>query len=73
MRAPVERRTFLGVIAGGLLAAPLAAVAQPAGKVYRIGWLGTTQVPANAPGREAFNGLLDRETAGWVNRGRMRS
>jgi hypothetical protein len=31
-----ERRTFLGVIAGGLLAAPLAAEAQPAGKVPRI-------------------------------------
>ena len=35
----MERRTFLGVIAGGLLAAPLAAEAQPAGKVPRIGVL----------------------------------
>src|SRR5713226_2606710 len=33
----MERRTFLTVIAGGLLAAPLAAGAQQAGKVYRIG------------------------------------
>jgi hypothetical protein len=69
----MNRRTFLSAVTGGLLAALLAAEAQQAGKVYRIGWLGTTQVPANAPGREAFNGLLDRETAGWVNRGRMRS
>ena len=35
----MERRTFLGVIAGGLVAAPLAAEAQPAGKVARIGLL----------------------------------
>ena len=31
------RRTFLGTLAGGLLAAPLAAGAQPAGKVWRVG------------------------------------
>ena len=37
----INRRTFLGALAGGLLAAPLAAEAQPAGKVYRIGLLGT--------------------------------
>jgi len=35
----MERRTFLGVITGGLLAAPLAAEAQQAGKVWRIGYL----------------------------------
>jgi len=33
----VERRAFMGVLAGGLLAAPLAAGAQQAGKVFRIG------------------------------------
>ncbi len=33
----MERRTFLGVIAGSLLAAPFAAGAQQAGRVYRIG------------------------------------
>src|SRR6476661_4908300 len=38
----MERRTFLGVIAGGLLAAPLAAEAQPAGKVYRVCFLALT-------------------------------
>src|SRR5262249_20629575 len=36
----VERRTFMGLLAGGLLAAPLAAEAQSAKKVYRIGFLG---------------------------------
>ena len=36
----MERRTFLGVLANGLLAAPLAAEAQQAAKVPRIGYLG---------------------------------
>ena len=35
----MPRRAFIAVIAGGLLAAPLAAEAQPAGKVVRIGYL----------------------------------
>jgi ABC-type uncharacterized transport system substrate-binding protein len=35
----MERRAFIGVIAGGLLAAPLAAEAQTVGKIYRIGVL----------------------------------
>jgi ABC-type uncharacterized transport system substrate-binding protein len=38
----MDRRTFVVAMAGGLLAAPLAAEAQPAGKVYRIGLLGIT-------------------------------
>jgi len=42
----VDRRTFLGTLAGGLLAAPLAAEAQQAGKVWRIGLL----VSGPAPG-----------------------
>ncbi len=43
----VARRTFLGVIAGGLLAAPLAAEGQQPAKVFRIGILGT--YPPTAP------------------------
>ncbi len=35
----MDRRTFIGRIAGALLAAPLAAEAQPAAKVPRIGYL----------------------------------
>ena len=35
----VDRRAFIGTLTGSLLAAPLAAEAQPAGKVYRIGLL----------------------------------
>jgi putative ABC transport system substrate-binding protein len=37
----VDRRAFI-TLAGGLLAAPLAAEAQPAGKLYRIGLLSPT-------------------------------
>jgi putative ABC transport system substrate-binding protein len=36
----VDRRAFIGALAGSLLAAPLAAEAQPAGKLWRIGVLG---------------------------------
>src|SRR5712692_4118277 len=36
----MKRRAFISILAGGLLAAPLVAEAQPAGKVYRIGLLG---------------------------------
>jgi ABC-type uncharacterized transport system substrate-binding protein len=35
----MDRRTFISGITGGLLAAPLAAEAQPTGKIYRIGFL----------------------------------
>ena len=48
-------------LALGILVAPLAADAQPAGKVYRIGYLGMFPAP---PGREAFlQGLRD---LGWI-------
>lgn len=59
----MKRRAFLSVMAGGFLAAPLAAEAQRAGKVYRIGFLWDT--PAVWPhALEAFRqGLRD---LGWV-------
>jgi len=41
----VTRRAFLATLTGGLLAAPLAAEGQPAGKVYRIGFLSSTGCP----------------------------
>ena len=37
----MNRRTFVGSLVGGLLAAPLAGEAQQAGKVYRIGFIVT--------------------------------
>ena len=57
----MERRTFIGVIAGGLLAAPLAARAQQAAKVPGIGFLGnsTAALEANlvGPFREGLREL----------------
>jgi hypothetical protein len=47
----MERRRFVAVMAGGLVAAPLAAGAQQAGKVYRIGFLSGSPVRAVASGR----------------------
>jgi putative ABC transport system substrate-binding protein len=38
----MDRRAFVGTLAGGLLAAPFAAEAQPAGKVWRIGLISVT-------------------------------
>jgi putative ABC transport system substrate-binding protein len=41
----MDRRAFLATLSGSLLAAPLAAEAQQAGKVYRIGFLSQGQPP----------------------------
>jgi hypothetical protein len=40
----MNRRAFLSALSGGLLAAPLAAEAQPAGRMYRIEVLGNENV-----------------------------
>jgi putative ABC transport system substrate-binding protein len=50
----ITRRMFLGTLAGGLLAAPLAAEAQSAAKVYRVGVLGSE----DGPSWEAFRQRL---------------
>ncbi len=52
----MERRTFLATLAGGLLAAPLAAEAQPREKVPRVGYLspGSSSDPARRRRFEAF-------------------
>src|SRR5712692_2403750 len=42
----MERRTFMAVLAGGIVVAPLAAEAQQAGKVYRIGYLSIASGPS---------------------------
>src|SRR5262249_20408153 len=52
--AVITRRTFLGTLAGGLLAAPLAAEAQEAGKVWRIGLLSADSIELDKPYRAAF-------------------
>lgn len=50
----MDRRTFLGLATGGLLAAPLAARAQPAGREYRIGMLDLVGTPSNEANLDAF-------------------
>ena len=57
----MNRRRFLTTLCGGLLAAPLAAGAQQAGKVWRIGYLSSSSATANP---EAFRQGL-REL-GWI-------
>jgi len=55
----MKRRTFMGMLSGGLLAGPLATEAQQAAKIARIGYL-TTNLAANPHLREAFlQGLRD--------------
>jgi putative tryptophan/tyrosine transport system substrate-binding protein len=51
----MDRRAFIVTLTGGLLAAPLAAEAQPAGPLYRIGWLAPA---ANLDNLEAFRAGL---------------
>ena len=56
----MDRRTFIGGVAGGLLAAPLAARAQQVGKIYRIGILETIPAVRNAANLDALRkGLRD--------------
>jgi putative ABC transport system substrate-binding protein len=51
----MDRRAFIGSLTGGLLAAPLAAGAQQAGNVYRIGVLTTaSSVSSPSANYEAF-------------------
>jgi putative ABC transport system substrate-binding protein len=54
----ITRRVFVGALGLGLLAAPLAAEAQQAGKVYRIGYLGTSSPSLEQHLVEAFRQRL---------------
>ena len=62
LRLPLGRRRFMAALAGTLLAAPLAAQAQPAGKVWRIGFLQPGLAPANlnGPFRQGLRDQLER-------------
>ena len=50
----IPRRAFMAALAGGLLAAPLAAEAQPAGKVPRVAYLSASSAASATWGVEAF-------------------
>ena len=58
----MERRRFIEVIAGGLLAAPVAAEAQQAAKVARIGWLGAhpTRLPERPSSKDCVTSVTSR-------------
>jgi putative ABC transport system substrate-binding protein len=61
----MTRRTLLVALAGGILAAPLAAEAQLAGKVYRIGLIGSGAPPP--PPADQGSMLSERlRELGWV-------
>jgi putative tryptophan/tyrosine transport system substrate-binding protein len=60
----MDRRTFLGTLAGGLLAAPLAAEAQQAGKVWRMGSFSSV-APTTPQGEGPFYERM-REL-GWIH------
>src|SRR5258707_10032085 len=49
----MNRRTFIGTVAGGLLGAPLASEAQQA-RVYRIGFISSASASTMAARDEAF-------------------
>jgi hypothetical protein len=55
----MDRRTFLGALASGLLAAPLAAGAQPAGKVYRVGIVAASRRRGSGRATQPLDPLLD--------------
>jgi putative ABC transport system substrate-binding protein len=56
----MERRTFMAILTGGLLAAPLATQGQQAAKAARIGYLANTPPAAYPQQHEAFlQGLRD--------------
>jgi putative ABC transport system substrate-binding protein len=55
----VDRRAFLGTVAGGLLVAPLAAQGQEAARIARIGFLSLNVVPNRHLGESFRQGLRD--------------
>jgi len=60
----VERRTFMGVLAAGLLAAPLAPEAQQARRVYRIGYMSVVSRQSAEPLMVIF--LRSLRDLGWM-------
>jgi putative ABC transport system substrate-binding protein len=60
----MDRRAFIAAVGGSILAAPIAAEAQPTGRVYRLGYLSASSGTLNSPYAEAFRQGL-REL-GWV-------
>ena len=55
----MERRTFIAMLTGGLVAAPQASEAQQAAKVPRIGYLGLNRAASRHLGEAFLQGLRD--------------
>jgi len=55
----MDRRAFLGTLAGALLAKSLAAEAQPAGKVFRIGILANLRPSPTEPGGGLWQAFIE--------------
>ena len=55
----MDRREFIGTVAGGLLASPLAAEAQQAAKIARIGWLSINRATSPHLTEAFLQGLRD--------------
>jgi putative ABC transport system substrate-binding protein len=60
----VDRRAFLIAVASPILAAPLAAEAQPAGKVYRVGYMSVVSRQSAEPLMVIF--LRALRDLGWI-------
>ena len=64
----MDRRAFIGTLTGGLLVTPHAAWAQQAGKVWRIGFVGTETTSINGHFLAAFRqgmrelGYVEKQT-----------
>src|ERR1700674_739972 len=63
----MDRRTFIGTVAGSLLAVPRIANAQQAGKMYRIGFLNQGGEPILKPLWDAMREF------GWVENQNVKS
>src|SRR5215813_9970390 len=60
----MDRRAFITMVGECIVAGPLAAAAQPVGKVYRLGYLSAGGTSLNSPYAQALRqGLRD---LGWV-------
>jgi ABC-type uncharacterized transport system substrate-binding protein len=64
----MDRRAFIGTLAGAILTKPLAPEAQPAAKIPRIGYLSATTQATGAPFADAFRqglrelGYVEKQT-----------
>jgi len=63
----VERRAFLGAVTGGLLAAPLAAGAQQAARMARVGFLSDFEPASEANLRHLEDGLREHGYIAGLN------